>query len=340
MRITMTDMLTEYRELIALTHQALLDTHSAREWIFTDPHTYAFYKQLAQQSQRVDNPPQPQFNALPGPKAPSQPAWPRQSPPQFAKTTPASNQAAYTRPAATAAALSPSQPLQAAPPHVPTAASPSPIQAPIKVIPAPAQASAQASAKMPPVKEPQPKGPKDSKGGGAIILEPMPPADAPDFSAVKKAVRQLFPQLEIVDAIPDDSAAKNVNTAQKLPIQIPEVLIISSVDKPKHQAFLVNICHALQLCLSVRADVAHIAQIDHAQLWDKLIQTAHLKLIITTDQTLAQHPIMQQLYKESFKDSKRYLGKKPLVLLSDIGLYLKEPKLKASLWSSLCQALA
>ena len=73
--------------------------------------------------------------------------------------------------------------------------------------------------------------------------------------------------------------------------------------------------------------------------WDLFLESDNLKLIITTDTFIFGNKVLLPFYREVPQQKKRMLGKTPLLLLPDFGLYYKNPHLKRSLWNMLCNTI-
>jgi hypothetical protein len=62
-------------------------------------------------------------------------------------------------------------------------------------------------------------------------------------------------------------------------------------------------------------------------------------LLLISGASFHQLAKLKKHYKEDSRKGMHYLNERPLLLLSDLGLYLKEPSLKQALWDSLRQLL-
>lgn len=63
------------------------------------------------------------------------------------------------------------------------------------------------------------------------------------------------------------------------------------------------------------------------------------QLVIAPDYGIWGDPHLSRQFREGEKGGQSYLGKTSLFLLTDLALYMREPKLKRSLWTALCQEI-
>ena len=174
---------------------------------------------------------------------------------------------------------------------------------------------------------------------GAFKLESPAPLPQTDFSALRTIINEKLPHVRLLDQLPDDTEAKklaNIWTQEK---KIPQVLILSFDEAPKHQAFLANIAKALEVH-GIDTQVASAAKLERENEWQKLFHSIELKLVVAGSSGFYNLPELQKHYREGTKQGRHYLGDRLLLLLSDISYYLKEPTLKPSLWSALKELLA
>lgn len=172
-----------------------------------------------------------------------------------------------------------------------------------------------------------------------ISLEPIGPPASVDFSELRKILTDRVPALQIIDTIPNDDEAKLINNTWQNPVVIPTVVILSYQETPQEQALLQNLAKAIQTKLAP-ATIISAQKIDKENGWEALLQSKELRLIITSTHGLNAFPSAMKHYREAPKLAKSYLGKVSLCLLSDLSIYLKEPKLKPALWQAICDHLA
>ena len=68
--------------------------------------------------------------------------------------------------------------------------------------------------------------------------------------------------------------------------------------------------------------------------------SSNLRLIIASDYGLYLQPKLMAYYREVTQQGKHFVNNIPLLLLSDLALYLKEPQLKSLLWRAICKEFA
>lgn len=169
-------------------------------------------------------------------------------------------------------------------------------------------------------------------------LEPLSEIKEIELSSIKKEIEKQFPEKQIIHNPPEDSVAKKIGEQWKQETKPPEVVILSFQEHPDRQVFLQNMKTAINQRLA--PCVIYSAQtIESKQAWDKLFNMNNLRLIVTTDYGMYSLPGLMKHYRESPEKAQRYLGGVPVLLLTDISLYLKQPQLKSALWQALCTML-
>jgi hypothetical protein len=164
----------------------------------------------------------------------------------------------------------------------------------------------------------------------AFKLEPLespPPVNLSDFRAI---FSEKFPGQPILDQLPDDQSAR-VRTWERDMSSI-EVLILSFHETTKYRQFLNHLRVAVE-SLGMRAAV--LAVREQERDFDHLLKNKNLRMIIACANILFARPDLMKHYKEAPKKGRQYLGAVPLLLLSDLSVYFKEPSLKMSLWTAL-----
>ena len=175
----------------------------------------------------------------------------------------------------------------------------------------------------------------------AIPIEP-PKVEKP-IAVFNKELKQLFakiaPELAVIDAIPSDALAKKINTRWKTKNQTAPITLLYYQELPEHKALLEQIGKALDVVFGP-ARLISAESIEKEKQWEALLSVPELKLIVCCDYTLWQLQNLMTHYKEVPAQQIRTLKDKPVFLLPDLSLYLKDPLLKRSLWKGLCQTCA
>ena len=106
-----------------------------------------------------------------------------------------------------------------------------------------------------------------------------------------------------------------------------DIAILSFSELPTHQTFLKMMEKALSLRFGLKAKVISNTE------WGAC------RFIIAPDYGIWGDPVLSKNFREGEKPGKNFLGNTPLFLLTDLAQYMREPKLKASLWCALCQEI-
>lgn len=303
----MTSPHQEYRNLLSLTQSFILAEFKSRQKVFSDPSTYEFFKQYQPKAKQQQN----HVNAAPR-QAPTT-ARPQPSPtpqqPKRVEPPPAQQQTHQAPP--------PPAPKQPQPPPLP--------QQPTE-------------SRQPEPTIPEEKPVVSRNRHFSLKLEPVTEVKEIELASIKKEIEKLFPEKQLMAHPPADDVARKVGQKWKQEAKAPEVVILSFQEHPDRQVFLQNMKAAINQRLAPCA-IYSAHTIESKNAWDKLFAMKDLKLIVTTDYGMYSLPGLMRHYRESPEKSQRYLGGIPLLLLTDISLYLKQPQLKSALWQALCTML-
>lgn len=305
----------QYAELLTLTRQYLLQNYEAKATKATDLESFTYFKHSAkQQREQQERNPQtpPQKTAASHPPIVAKQELPTPSP-----------------------ALPKQQLNKETTPH--------PVIQPKKKEAAPLPFSnstsfAENSKTSPPEKKTVTEASENSKA--FFQLAPLTPATALDLSDIRQIVTERFPSQKIIDEIPRDTAVKRkISASNASPI---EMLIFAFSQDPKQQAFLSNVANAINLMLKVNVQLVNSIQWEQEVDWNKEFNEGALQLVIANRELIQTLPKMREHYRVEHHESdnlsaaKYYLGKTPLCIIPEIESYFKDPKLKASLWKSIC----
>lgn len=108
------------------------------------------------------------------------------------------------------------------------------------------------------------------------------------------------------------------------PAEGPEIAILSFSSLPNHITFLSMLEKALKIRFNKTIKVMS------GSGWEKC------SLVIAPDYGIWADPHLSKNFREGERSGQSYLGQTPLFLLTDLALYMKEPKMKRSLWNALC----
>lgn len=168
-----------------------------------------------------------------------------------------------------------------------------------------------------------------------FLLEPLPAATRLDQSQWRKLCQEIFNDWPLQESIPGDTLAKKSSQAWLQSKETAPITILSFNDNPQQLHFLKNIAQAISLRLAP-AQVLSAPQIEKENGWEALFQSPRLRLVIASDYGLYLHPKLMTFHQEHTQHHKHFLHKTPFLLLSDLSLYLKQPKLKPLLWRAIC----
>lgn len=169
--------------------------------------------------------------------------------------------------------------------------------------------------------------------------EPLSTPNIPDLGPIKKIVQTHTPEINIIGETPDDSQAHKIGQRWKVAAQHPEVIILSFDEDPEGRSFLNNVSKAIDLCLAPTM-IYSAQKVEQHQAWLQIFNAKDLKLIITADYGMSTLPSLKQHYRESPGKKQRYLGGIPVLLLTDLKLYMEKPTLKQALWNAVTVSLS
>lgn len=169
----------------------------------------------------------------------------------------------------------------------------------------------------------------------SLVLEPLstPPLFSVDMSYMQ-FFKEHFPQCPLSSTIPSDEKAHKMRHAWKLKHQVLPVLILSFQENNQSLDFLKNVAKAISVFLAP-ASLLSASNFEKEAQWDEVLATPDLRLIIASDYELYLQPNLMKHYTQDKQLGKHYLKTIPLLLLSDISLYLKKPELKEVLWNAI-----
>lgn len=186
--------------------------------------------------------------------------------------------------------------------------------------------------------DPAPKKNVSSPISGGFALEPMEEAKPHDLSDIRKMYSERFPQSPILD-VPPDSAIALKPSLEVSASSYPQVALLSFSGNQRLLDFMGNIARAIHLRWGLRAEILPAHQWEQEKAWEGLLAYPGLKLILASDYGLQTLPGLTSHYREAQRQGQHYLKNTPLLLLSDLTLYLREPHLKQPLWQAICAKL-
>lgn len=180
-----------------------------------------------------------------------------------------------------------------------------------------------------------PKKKSENQQISGFVLEPLPDVQQVDFNDLKALYTQRFPHNSVLEEPLEDSEAHQTGKSGDSNAY-PEVVLLSFSANPKISTFLQNLARAIHVRWKLKANVIAAYQWEQEKAWDGLLSNGGTRLILASDYGLQMLPELMKHYKESPRQGQHFLGSKPLLLLSDITVYLREPHLKQPLWQAIC----
>lgn len=299
----MTSIKERYHELLALTQVYLFREYSLKGVQAANPETFHFFRKKMASTPSLIPVPQHKQNQQPLQPSASQSAVPLPPAPRNELSKPPSE----------------------------------------KVLPPQAAAPVKTAAPLIDVAPPalvENKYPVKSSGSKEVVLTPLPSSSTQrDHREFWQLFQTQFPTTPLSEVVPADTLAKKIKNAWLNEQMIPPIIILSFHDGEKHLAFLKNIARAITLRLAP-ARVISAPKLEQEKQWEALLSSTGLRLVIASDYGLYMQPALMKNYREVPQQAKHYLNNIPLLLLSDLSLYLKEPQLKPLLWRAICNEFA
>jgi hypothetical protein len=172
---------------------------------------------------------------------------------------------------------------------------------------------------------------KSSDKNQTFLLEPMQAPEPANFHELWKICPNIFPHWPLSKTILAPALPKKAN--------LPVVIILAFNDQEPQLTFLTQIARAISLRLAP-AQVRLTSQLEKENNLTKLWASTETRLIIAPDYGLYSQTQLMQYYRQDPQQGKHYLNQIPLLLLSDLSLYFKDPQLKSLLWRTICNEFA
>jgi len=150
---------------------------------------------------------------------------------------------------------------------------------------------------------------------------------------MRKKLKELDPNLYLHGTVPDDLKAKQIKNAWKEKRQTPAIPIL--FQGKNYRSFVEKIAKAIDTVYGS----CRVVEIHPQKKWDLFLESENLRLIISPDTFIFGNKDLLSFYQETPRQKKRSLGKIPLLLIPDLGLYYKDPYIKRSLWNVICNTI-
>ncbi len=154
----------------------------------------------------------------------------------------------------------------------------------------------------------------------------------------KQLFRKIAPHIAFVEEVPSDRKAEQLNRRWQTKSQAAPLSLFYMQESEPERLFLGRIQIALSTSWAP-ATLISAASIEQEDQWETFLLAPELKGMILSESTLWQLPRLIRFYTENPTQGTRSLGKVPLLLLSNLSMYLNNPSLKRSLWNLLCQTV-
>ncbi|MBJ7449277.1 MAG: hypothetical protein JHC93_02835 [Parachlamydiales bacterium] len=168
-------------------------------------------------------------------------------------------------------------------------------------------------------------------------LEPLKSAPIDSFEDVKTWIQTISSIAYVAEPLSDALAIK-IREDWKHDKKLAPVVIISSNDTPATKSFLAQVAQAITLHF-YPCDLIDAQEMQTKNAWQNVLEIPDKKLYIAAESAMIRYPELALVYKEKSGNKGPFLGTTPLLIVPDFALYLQQPSLKASLWSTLCYLL-
>jgi hypothetical protein len=317
----------QYAELLKAVQRHVTEEYSQKGWVVADSDTYTYFKESVRAAKGA---PSGQIAQQPLSSLSAQPLTALQ-PSQQARQPPNTLAAEVKSVSPAVAPEVQLPPVQVVVPAQPLSL-PAAVSAPM---PRPEEADLHSSIQAAAVPVAADSLPSEKSLRGAFRLEKPAAAESIDLSEWRLFWLEKFPQVTIIDDIPaNEDAEALVAGGSKLPLEIPEVVILAMGESQRERKFLENVAKAIA-CHLAPACVIDADLYGGEAPWKALLHAKPLRLVIANHSRLHGQVELMKWYKEDHVRGVCKLGPVPLHLLSDLSLYMSEPHLKASLWQTL-----
>ncbi|MBM3201990.1 MAG: hypothetical protein FJZ56_06245 [Chlamydiae bacterium] len=173
---------------------------------------------------------------------------------------------------------------------------------------------------------PKAKEPIKPKIAPIVLEKPKVEQVKQPSSKMALILKEVAPQLFLHKEVPRDDLAKQIKTQ----FQLPKYPVFYTKSLEPHRVFLENIAAALN-SITGSSRLIDIEPLEKHNLF----QEGPFTFIFAPDVVIFSSPDLIAHFKEVPATKKKWLGKVPLFLLSDLNLYKKDHNLKRSLWLEL-----
>jgi hypothetical protein len=172
-----------------------------------------------------------------------------------------------------------------------------------------------------------------------LSLEPTFKPRQDSMEEMKRLIEKAAPQLQIKNAILDDSEAKKLANLWQEQLTSLTVGVLAYKETGKSLELLHNLAHAITLHLAP-AKVIEMHRFEKEKKWDLFFSSSALKLVLVPDIQLWRTLELAKHYKQNANTSVISLGNARVATLLPIPSYLANPKEKRLLWNSIVSHLS
>ncbi len=169
-----------------------------------------------------------------------------------------------------------------------------------------------------------------------LKLQPMGLAEPKELKPVRMVVKELMPQLVIVETPLQDTLAKQRPKPKDLTLPTSEVIILSASFEKAEEQLLENLCRAIQQ-LGLTCELVSASEFEQQDSWEKIWERP-IKLAILALSSLHEFPSLSRYCKRDPETNAAYLHTYPVILMGEPKRYLNTPRLKSALWENIQQA--
>ena len=167
-----------------------------------------------------------------------------------------------------------------------------------------------------------------------LELKPVKIETDSGMSDMLTTFQKANPRVFIHTKVPDDRRAKTVKNSWKIKTRLIDIPLFTSKELAPYLPFMQNLAKAIDIRLAP-SRVIEVDMLEQRNVWETLLDPAHIKLILCPDLVLWACPHLVT----HFKQKAGKLGDIDFLLLSSPEAYAKDPQLKRSLWTQLSQKL-
>jgi len=159
-----------------------------------------------------------------------------------------------------------------------------------------------------------------------------------NFNDIKNIVSNIAPKIKITDPLSDEIAKQNIHK-YKLKNSAANITILAYRENERFYKFLEKLAVATNIYF-YPTKIISAYLIEKQNSWDIFLSQDTIYLIISLDYTIFELPNLKKFYRENPTKKEKFLKDIPLFLLPDLSIYLKEPTLKKTLFTTLKQKIA